>query len=74
MISAYCLQGCFIVLHSGVWYNYQGGEDHYIASYGAESFPFGVPKHPYRIVVDSEAMKRIREEYTYEYYGIEEEI
>lgn len=48
--------------------------DHYIANYGAEFFPFGVPKHPYRIVISSEAMKQIREEYTYEYYGSEEEI
>ena len=48
--------------------------DHYIENYGAEPFPFGVPKHPYRIIVDTEPMKRIREEYTYEYYGIEEEI
>lgn len=48
--------------------------DHYIEHYGAEFFPFGVPKHPFRIVIDSEAMKRITEEYTYEYYGIEEEI
>ena len=39
--------------------------DHYIDNYGAEFFPFGIPKHPYRIVVDAEAMKRIREEYTY---------
>ena len=37
-------------------------------------FPFGLPKHPYRIIIDVEAMKRIREEYTYEYYGIKEEI
>lgn len=28
----------------------------------------------YRIVVAPEAMKRITEEYTYEYYGTEEEI
>ena len=48
--------------------------EHYIRHYGAEYFPFGMPKHPYRIVIDTEPMKRIREEYTYEYYGSEEEI
>ncbi|MBR0407089.1 MAG: hypothetical protein IJI53_03525 [Clostridia bacterium] len=48
--------------------------EHYINNYGAEFFPYGVPKHPYRIVVAPEAMKRITEEYTYEYYGTEEEI
>ena len=48
--------------------------EHYINNYGAEFFPYGMPKHPYRIIIDTEAMKRIREEYTYEYYGIEEEI
>ena len=49
-------------------------EEHYINNYGAEFFPYDVPKHPYRIVVAPEAMKRITEEYTYEYYGTEEEI
>lgn len=48
--------------------------DYYIENYGAEFFPFGIPKHPFRIIIDSDAMKRITEEYTYEYYGIEEEI
>ncbi|MBR5344276.1 MAG: hypothetical protein IK127_00425 [Clostridia bacterium] len=48
--------------------------EHYIANYGAEYFPYGMPKHPYRIIIDTEPMKRIREEYTYEYYGYEEEI
>ena len=48
--------------------------EHYINNYGAEFCPYGVPKHPYRIVVAPEAMKRITEEYTYEYYGTEEEI
>jgi hypothetical protein len=55
----------FIVQYAVLWYN---------CSRGAEFFPYGVPKHPYRIVVAPEAMKRITEEYTYEYYGTEEEI
>jgi len=48
--------------------------DHYIQNYGAEFFPYGIPHHPYRIVIDTKAMDKIREEYTYEYYGTEEEI
>ena len=48
--------------------------EHYINNYGAEYFPYGIPKHPYRIVIDTVAMNKIREEYTYEYYGTDEEI
>lgn len=48
--------------------------NHYIDNYGAEFFPYGFPKHPYRIIIDTEAMAKIREEYTYEYYGTEEEL
>ena len=33
----------------------------------ASPFPWGMPRHEYRIAVDEEAMKRIMEVYTYEY-------
>ena len=36
--------------------------EHYIANYGAEYFPFGIPEHPFRIVIDIKAMDKIREE------------
>lgn len=47
---------------------------HYINAYGAQQFPYRYPKHPYRIIIDSIAMTKIREEYTYEYFGSEEEL
>ena len=40
---------------------------YYINSFGAEEFPFGYPRHPYRFIVDGNKMEELRKEYTYEW-------
>lgn len=41
--------------------------DYYVKEMGAKQFPFGVPPHPYRIIIEEEQMKKIMEAYEYEY-------
>lgn len=43
--------------------------NYYIQHFGAKKFPFGVPKHPYRIIVPEYSMSSIMEEYDYEDSG-----
>ena len=39
---------------------------HYQEKFQAEKFPFGVPPHPYRFIINQANMKKIIEEYSYE--------
>ena len=39
---------------------------HYQKNFQAEVFPFGVPPHPYRFIINEINMARIMEEYNYE--------
>jgi hypothetical protein len=43
--------------------------NYYIQHFGAEEFPFGVPKHPCRIIITEHTMRSIMEEYDYEDSG-----